>query len=63
MMVPQIKHQGRPVVGFGDGELSSPAIAATSPWPMMLVTTVVSATTGWVLEEIAYKSRRRKRRR
>ncbi len=60
-----MKRNGLPVVGFGnEGTLASPVvIAAASPWPEILATTVVSAATGWALEEIAYKVTHRKRKR
>ena len=60
-----ILRNGRPVIGFGDtGDLSSPAVAAVaaaSPWAVVLATSVVSAATGWVLEEVAEKVRKKRR--
>ena len=51
------------LVGFGQvGTLAVPA-TTTSPWALALVTSVVGAATGWVIEEAARTARRRKRRR
>jgi len=52
---------GHPVVGFGQVEaLAVPA--ATSPWTVALVTSVVGAATGWVIEEVARKTRKKRTR-
>jgi len=52
------------VIGFGDP--SAPATPAApaepSPWKHAVLTTVVSAVTGFVLEEIVRRTFRRKRR-
>jgi len=53
---------GTPVVGFGQAELVAPVAAATSPWPEVFVTSVVSAAAGWVIEEVARNVRGKKRR-
>ena len=53
-----------PVVGFGDGNLSSPAVVAgASPWPMLLASSVVSAVAGLAIEEVvlAVKKKRKQR--
>jgi membrane protein YqaA with SNARE-associated domain len=61
-LTPTILRAGAPVVGFGQGELVAPAVAApTSPWTVALVTSVVGAATGWVIEEIATHVRERRR--
>ena len=50
-----------PVVGFGQGALAAPA-AIASPWTVAIVTSVVGAATGWVLEEVALHARKKRRR-
>ena len=54
----------RRTVGFGDEKLSAPVRGphGTSPWAFALTTSVVGAATGWVIEEIARKIRKKKRR-
>lgn len=49
-------------IGVGQPEalVATPA-AAASPWAVVLVTSMASAATGWVIEEVA-KSVRKKRR-
>jgi membrane protein YqaA with SNARE-associated domain len=52
-----------PAVGFGEAKVVRPPTAAPpSPWTVALVTSVVGAATGWVIEEVARKTRERKRR-
>ena len=59
-----MRRNGHPVVGFGEsGTISSPAVALASPWPAVFATSVVSAVTGLVVEEIVKSVRRRKRKR
>ena len=53
----------RPVVGFGQVEAVAPVVATTSPWGLALATSVVGAATGWCIEELAKKIRKRKKRR
>jgi hypothetical protein len=54
------------VVGFGQEEILAPtaatAVAATSPWRIALVTTVLSAATGWVIDEVVRVIRGKKKR-
>jgi membrane protein YqaA with SNARE-associated domain len=49
-----------PVVGFGQAAVAAP-VAATSPWKVAVVTSVIGAATGWVIEEVAKHTIRRKR--
>ena len=52
------------VVGFGQEEILAPAVVAAvspSPWQVALVTTMLGAATGWVIEEVARKVRGRDR--
>jgi hypothetical protein len=60
----RISRGGKPVVGFGDGTVSSPSPAAKtpSPWAMGIATSVVGAAVGWAIEEIAVHVRGRRRR-
>lgn len=59
-----MKRNGHPVVGFGDpGTISVPPVVAMSPWPTLLASSVVSAVTGLVVEEIVKSVRKRRRRR
>lgn len=63
-----MKRNGHPVVGFGqtEGTVSFPATAAvgmTTPWPTVLATSVVSAVTGLVVEEIVQRVRKKRKRR
>lgn len=57
---------GSRVVGFGQEEILAPAtvaaVASTSPWKVALVTTVLGAATGWVIEEVARIVRGKKKR-
>lgn len=46
----------------GLGHLDSPAPPHPSPWKYALVMSVVGTATGWVLEEIARRTFRKKRR-
>jgi hypothetical protein len=48
---------------FGQVGVVAPTTAVTSPWKVALVTSVVSAAAGWVIEETARTIRKRKRRR
>ena len=57
-----ISRNGIPVVGFGD-PIVVPVAAAASPWGAMFATSVVSAVTGWVLDEVVRSVRKRKKRR
>lgn len=57
----QIARGGRPVAGFGVGELITPP--AASPWPMVVATSVVSAIAGWAVDEIANRTIRKKKHR
>lgn len=53
---------GVPVVGFGQAEaVMVPVAVHTSPWAVALVTSVVGAATGWMIEEIATHVRGRRR--
>jgi tetrahydromethanopterin S-methyltransferase subunit C len=56
---------GQPVVGFGQVEVVAPAaVAATSPaWGTVLATSVVSAITGLVVEEVVRSVRKKRRQR
>lgn len=45
-----------------DGSVSAPTVAAPGPWKIALVTSVLSATTGWALDEAANALWRRKKR-
>lgn len=48
---------------FGVSETVTPPVASsTSPWGMALATSMFSAATGWVIEEVARKVRKKKRR-
>jgi hypothetical protein len=58
-MTEQLSLGGTPV-GFGQAALVAPVVV-TSPWKVALVTSVVSATAGWVIEEIASKFRKKRR--
>jgi prepilin signal peptidase PulO-like enzyme (type II secretory pathway) len=60
-MTGQLSLGNAPAVGFGNAALIAPAVA-TSPWKVALVTSVVSAATGWVIEEVAQATRRKRRR-
>jgi len=50
------------LVGFGQSEMLAAPVVATSPWALALATSVVGAATGWVIEEVARKVRKRRRR-
>lgn len=50
--------------GFGFGQaapVAAPAVQATSPWAVALTTSVLGAATGWLIEEVARRARRRRR--
>jgi hypothetical protein len=52
-------------VGLGAVDAAPAVIAAAgpSPWAVALVTSVASAATGWVLEEVMLGARKKRRRR
>ena len=54
------------VVGFGDEEIRAPEAprvsVGPSPWRVALVTTVLSAATGWIIDEVVRVIRGKKRR-
>lgn len=52
-----MKINGVPVVGFGQEDPTPPAASGSSPWGMVVATSVVSAAAGWVIEEVARKFR------
>lgn len=58
-----IRYGGHPVVGFGQDEPVAPSAqkASTSPWPMLLVSSVVSAAAGWAIDEAAHRIRGKRR--
>lgn len=45
------------------GGVSAPMIPAPGPWKVALVTSVLGAATGWVLDEVATAVRGKRRRR
>lgn len=65
MIAEQIFRASRPVIGFGNVEALPPAAAAvasgTETWGVVFATSVVSAVTGLVVEEIARKVRESRR--
>lgn len=56
-----IQRAGQPTIGFGQPALIAPAVAA-SPWHVAVVTSVIGAATGWVIEEVASRTIRKKHR-
>lgn len=49
-------------IALGQAEaIYAPIVAAHSPWAVALVTSVVGAATGWVIEEVAKRARGRRR--
>jgi hypothetical protein len=50
-------------LGHLDASAEPPTHAAPSPWKYAVVMSLVSAATGWVLEEIAHRTFRRKKKR
>lgn len=56
-----MKYAGHLVVGFGQSEALAAPVVVTSPWTVALVTSVVGAATGWVIEETARRVRKRRR--
>jgi hypothetical protein len=54
--------RARMAAGLGDPELHAPP-AHPSPWKYALVMSLVSTATGWVLEEVARRTFRKKRER
>ena len=61
-MSERVSRDGKDVVGFGDGTVSTPAPTHPSPWVMGIATSVVGAAVGWAIEEIATHVRKRRRR-
>jgi hypothetical protein len=59
----QLSLGGHPVIGFGSAALVAPAVAAVSPWPMVLASSVVSAAAGWAIDEVARRTFRKSKRR
>lgn len=55
-----MKFNGVPVIGFGDA-VTAPSTPKSSPWPMVLATSVVSAVAGWTIEEVARAVRGKRR--
>jgi hypothetical protein len=62
-MSERICKDGKKVVGFGDGTVSSPSptVRQPSPWAVAITTSVVGAAVGWVIEELATHVRGRRR--
>lgn len=58
-----VQRNNVPIVGFGGPEMLAVPVAAASPWTVALVTSVVGATAGWVIEEVAQRTIRKKKRR
>jgi hypothetical protein len=58
-----IYHNGIAVAGLGESTVAAPVVHAPSPWVFAVATSVISAATGWVIEEAARAVRKRKRRR
>lgn len=58
-----MRRGAHPAVGFGQVEAVAPVVQATSPWGLAVATSVIGAATGWCIEELAKKIRKRKRRR
>jgi hypothetical protein len=57
-----MNYEGHPVIGFGETEVVAPAPRSTSsPWPMVLASSVVSAAASWAIEEVVHKVRRTRR--
>lgn len=57
-----MNYGGRPTVGFGETEVVSPTkTSSSSPWPMVLASSVVSAAASWAIEEVVHKVRRTRR--
>lgn len=57
-----IRFNGHPVIGFGASEEPTPpAATASSPWPMLLASSVVSAAAGWAIDEITHRVRGKRR--
>lgn len=50
-------------VGFGELNVAAPVVRAPSPWLFAVATSVISAATGWVIEEAVRVVRKRKRTR
>lgn len=48
---------------LGIGQITAPVATAVSPWAVALTTSIVSAATGWVIEEIVQSVRGRRKRR
>jgi len=61
-MSERICKDGKEVVGFGDGTVSSPhMVRQPSPWAVAITTSVVGAAVGWAIEEFASTIRGRRR--
>lgn len=62
MRLEQVGLGGAPVIGL-DNAVAVPttAVAGSSPWALALATSVFGAATGWVIEEVARKVRRKRR--
>lgn len=57
-----IRYGSHPVVGFGEEAVPSPPTTkASSQWPMVLASSVVSAAAGWAIDEVAHRFRKSKR--
>lgn len=57
-----MNYGGRPTIGFGETEVVAPTTrGASSPWPMVLASSVVSAAASWVIDEVVHKVRRTRR--
>lgn len=61
-MSERVSRDGKDVVGFGDGTVSTPAPTHPSPLAMGITTSIVGAAVGWAIEEIATHVRKRRRR-
>jgi hypothetical protein len=58
-----VYHDGKVVTGLGDSDVAAPVVRVPpSPWLFAVATSVISAATGWVIEEAARAVRKRKRR-
>ncbi len=58
-----MNYGGHPVVGFGETEVVAPSTKpSSSPWPMLLASSVVSAAASWVIDEAVHRVRGKRRR-
>jgi hypothetical protein len=55
-----VRYNGQPIVGFGEAP-TPPTTTKTSPWPMVLASSVVSAAAGWAIDEVVRKVRKKRR--